>query len=95
MKITTKVKDNHGKEIFVGDIVQSVYSFVGMVCCDEDGDFYLSLVCPIEHSCRNARYAFNNGNGLTIIYSNSQNRENEADYCFGMEYSVEKEYVKQ
>lgn len=56
------------QNIFVGDIIKSQFEVITLVCKDCNGDLYGSLICDINHSCRNIPYAINNGEEYKLIY---------------------------
>lgn len=65
--INTGFTDDNHSYIFVGDILQSKDGYKVLVCQDDNGALYGSLICPIGHSCRNIPYALNKGKGYTKI----------------------------
>ena len=65
----TEFLDNLGNSIYVGDILFSDDEYLVMVCkCPNENNFYGSLICEIEDSCRNIPYALNRGKGYQKIY---------------------------
>jgi hypothetical protein len=52
-----------GHKILLGDVLMSEDGYFVVVCQDDDGPFYGSLLCSINHSCRNVGYHLNNGKG--------------------------------
>ena len=61
-----KLKDDNGEKISLGDILISEYGYKVLVC-KEGNDFYGSLICEIENSCRNIPYDLNGGKGFKKI----------------------------
>jgi hypothetical protein len=66
--LNTRFVDEAGNEIFVGDILMSIDSYCVMVCQDEGGHFYGSLICEIGNSCRNIPYALNEGHDYYKVF---------------------------
>jgi hypothetical protein len=64
----TGLRDSEREPIFVGDILKSKYEYLVLVCEGDFGNgYYGSLICEIEHSCRNIPYSLNDGKDYTII----------------------------
>ena len=57
MKSTNK-NDKYGHEIFVGDTLKCDHGYSGVVY-EEDGEFYVRLICESKHPCANIPYALN------------------------------------
>ena len=55
------LKDDEGKDIFIGDKLRSKWGYEVIVAEDEFGDLYGKLVCDDNHSCKNIPYSLNNG----------------------------------
>jgi len=68
-KLNTGLVDENGDGIWVGDILESIDGYRILVCQYSDTKgFYGSLICPIDHSCRNIPYALNDGKGYIVAY---------------------------
>jgi hypothetical protein len=66
--IFTGYQDDKGQKIFVGDILLSEWNYLVMVYQDKDNySFVGSLICEIEHSCRNIPYSLNSGQGYIKV----------------------------
>ena len=58
----TNHKDRNGRMIYTGDIVYCKYGYYLLVCeyRNNPGQFYGSLICEVEDSCREAHYSIDN-----------------------------------
>lgn len=65
---TTPYRDDNARLIMTGDILACKDGYKVLVCKDKTtGDFYGSLICPLDDSCRSIPYHLNNGIGHIII----------------------------
>lgn len=61
------MKDIHGKEIKVGDILKSEWGYQVKVIESSEKKLTGKLICENGHSCQNIPYSLNDGNGHEII----------------------------
>jgi hypothetical protein len=61
------MKDDKGKSIELGDILESDWGFKIKVVKDIDGHWYGELICDPSHSCHKLPYALNGGKGYTKV----------------------------
>ena len=68
----TGLYDVMGIMIDIGDILLSEYQYLVMACYDDERGYYGSLICPVDHACRNMIYSLNGS--FTIVYKNTIKR---------------------
>lgn len=65
----TGLKDIAGEEIYVGDIVDSVFGYSLLICkARDDGSFYGSLICELEDPCRKLPYSISDSEETLLIF---------------------------
>lgn len=67
----TGLTDSYNTPIWEGDILQSRFDFLVLVCKNDAG-YYGRLICPIGHSCENAPYHLGNGKDYNIVHKNQR-----------------------
>ncbi len=79
MPVFTGLIDDEGNLICVGDVLLSQDGYLVFVCQDESDNFYGSLLCCVNDSCRTAKYDLNNGKGYSKVYGWKSEYEDRED----------------
>ena len=62
----TGICDSKGMPIFVGDTLESKWSY-RVIVYKENGEFLGKLVCDADHPCANIPYSLGNGEDYTFV----------------------------